>query len=308
MSDTTPGMSNKGGLLLAIIFLAIIFSIVSVPTKSNETEALQAAATESFTFSHSPFENAILEADVAYIENLETGKTVYQKNGSEVLPLASLTKIMTTYSALSLFPEDAKIKIDPEDLQGEGDHGLVVGEVWDLKDLLTFMLVSSSNDAALAIEREAKKYTNGIPLADYMNEQAIELGFESLSFRNASGLDQDEEGTIPGAYGTAEDITKLFSLTYKTYPEIFNLTKEQKITFETDIKSHTAENTNIALHEMPGIISSKTGYTNTAGGNLTVIVNIDDVPHVVTVLHSSRGGRFEDIEKIIELASQENKL
>lgn len=308
MSDTTPAISNKGGLLLAIIFLAIIFSIVSVPQKSDEVEALQAAATESFTFSHSPFENAILEADVAYIENLETGKAVYQKNANQILPLASLTKIMTTYTALSLFPEDAKVKIESEDLKGDGDYGLVVGEEWNLKDLLVFMLVSSSNDAALAIEREAEKYTNGVPLADYMTDQATELGFMSLSFSNASGLDEDEEGTIPGAYGTAEDITKLFNLTHKTYPEIFNLTKEQKITFETDIKSHTAENTNIALHAMPGIISSKTGYTNTAGGNLTVIVNINDIPHIVTVLHSSRGGRFEDVEKIIELAGQENNL
>lgn len=308
MSDTTPTISNKGGLLLAIIFLIIIFSIVSVPQKSEEAEKLQAAVTESFTFSHSPFEHAILEADVAYIENLETGKSVYQKNGNQILPLASLTKIMTTYTALSLFPEDAKIKIQAEDLKGDGDHGLVVGEVWNLKDLLVFMLVSSSNDAALAIEREAETYTEGVSLSDYMTKQAQELGFSSLSFSNASGLDEDKEGTVPGAYGSAEDITKLFSLTYKTYPEIFNLTKEQKITFETDVKSHTAENTNIALHEMPGIISSKTGYTNTAGGNLTVIININNIPHVVTVLHSSRGGRFEDVEKIIELAGEENKL
>lgn len=308
MSDTTPTISNKGGLFLAIIFLAIIFSIVSVPQKSKETEVLQASATESFSFSHSSFENAILEADVAYIENLETGKAVYQKNANQILPLASLTKIMTTYTALSLFPEDTKITITESDLRGVGDHGLIVGEVWDLKDLLIFMLVSSSNDAALAIEREAEKYTDGISLPEYMTKQARELGFKTLSFENASGLDVDTNETIPGAVGTAEEITKLFNLTYKAYPEIFIQTKEAKISFETDTKIHTAENTNIALHSMPGIISSKTGYTNTAGGNLSIIVNIQNVPHIVTVLHSSRGGRFEDVEKIIELANQENTI
>ena len=308
MSETTSTISNKGGLLLAIIFLGIIFSIVSIPEKSKETETLQAAAIESFSFSHSPFENAILEADVAYIENLETGKAVYQKNANQALPLASLTKIMTTYTALKLFPEDAKITISESDLRGAGDHGLIIGEEWDLKDLLVFMLISSSNDAALAIEREAEKYTNGLSLPEYMTNQAKELGFKTLSFQNASGLDVDDSETIPGAIGSAEDITKLFNLTYKTYPDIFNPTKEQKITFQSSAANHTAENTNIALHAMPGIISSKTGYTNTAGGNLAIIVNIQNVPHIVTVLHSSRGGRFEDVEKIIELANQENTI
>ncbi len=303
MEDHTQQI-NKGGLLLVIIFLVIIFSIVNFPATTQDQE-LQASVTESFTFSHSSFEKAVLEAEVAYIENLETGETVYQKNAGEIRPLASLTKIMTTYSALSLFPTDATITIEESDLLAEGDFGLVPGETWKLEDLLVFMLVSSSNDAALAVSREAQKYTDGVLFPEYMTQQAQELGFDSLQFKNASGLDLDKEETQPGAVGTAEDITRLMSLSYKQYQDIFDQTKQAKITFTTDKKQHTAENTNTALDSMPGVIGSKTGYTNTAGGNLSIIADIEGIPHVVTVLASSRGGRFQDVEEIIGLTQEE---
>lgn len=295
---------NKGGLFLVILFLIIIFTIVNIPAKSTGEEQ-EVSVAESFSFSHSSFEKAVLEAEVAYIENLETGETVYQKNAGEVRPLASLTKIMTTYSALSLFPENATITISAEDLKADGDFGLIPGEVWKLEDLIVFMLVSSSNDAALAISREALKYTDGISFPEYMTKQAGELGLATLQFQNVTGLDLDEEGTLPGAMGTAKDITKLFSMSYKKYKDIFDQTKQEKITFRSDEKQHTAENTNIALHSMPGVIGSKTGYTNTAGGNLSVITDIDGVAHVVTVLDSTRAGRFEDVQEIIGLTQEE---
>jgi D-alanyl-D-alanine carboxypeptidase (penicillin-binding protein 5/6) len=182
---------------------------------------------------------------------------------------------------------------------------LIPGETWKLEDLIVFMLVSSSNDAALAISREALEYTEAVTFPEYMTNLAKELGFSSLQFMNASGLDVDEAETVPGAMGTAQDITKLFSLSYKAHKEIFDQTKKEKVTFSSDRKQHTAENTNIALHSMPGVIGSKTGYTNTAGGNLSVITEINGVPHVVTVLDSTRSGRFEDVQEIIGLTQEE---
>jgi len=300
----SSGITSKGILVLAIIFAGLAFTFGYVPQHKRNAD-LQASVIDSFVFSHSSFEDAVLQADVAYIENLETGQVLYQKKAAEVRPLASLTKIMTTYSALSIFPPDSSITIQESDLAADGDHGLVPGEVWDLEDLLVFMLISSSNDAALAIEREALAYTEGLPFPEYMTKQAHDLGFTSLIFKNASGLDLDEEGTEPSAVGTAEDITKLFSLAYKEYKDIFDATKKSRVTFTSSVKDHTAENTNIALHTMPGIIGSKTGYTNTAGGNLSVVTNINNIPHLITVLDSTRAGRFNDVQEIIDLTAQE---
>lgn len=297
---------SKGVLILVIVFIAIIFAIVLRGEEQEESVALGAQVLEGFTFSHSAFEKAVLQADVAYIENLETGETLYQKNAHQIEPLASLTKIMTTHTALAVFPENATITIQKEDLAPDGDHGLVPGEVWKLRDLIVFMLVSSSNDAALAIERAGGAFTGELSFPEYMTEEAKRLGFESLSFQNASGLDLDEEGTIPSALGNAEDLTKLFALVYKEHPDIFDATKDSKTTLSSSEKEHTAENTNTELHRMPGVIGSKTGYTNTAGGNLSVIADVNGIPHVVTVLQSTRSGRFQDVEEIIGLIEEEN--
>jgi D-alanyl-D-alanine carboxypeptidase (penicillin-binding protein 5/6) len=304
--ETSSKHKGLGTLILAVIFLAIIISIIMVPNTTASLRENEASVIESFTFSHSAFEKAVLQAEVAYIENLETGEALYQNNAHIVSPLASLTKIMTTYTALSVFPEGARITIEESDLEAEGDHGLVPGEEWSVRDLLTFMLIASANDAALAIERAGSKYTGELTFAEYMTKQAHELGFDSLSFQNASGLDLDEAGTLPSALGNAEDLTKLFSLVYKQYPDIFDATKKQVVTFSSSEREHTAQNTNTELHRMPGVIGSKTGYTNTAGGNLSVIAEVNGIPHVVTVLQSTRGGRFEDVEEIIGLIGEEN--
>lgn len=304
--DNNTISKNKSVLFLVILFLGIIFAVSNV-SQNQSVKNLQANLQDSFTFSHSLFEKIILEADVAYVLNLEHGTVLYQKNAEEIRPLASLTKIMTAYSALLIFPENATVTIAASDLEPEGDHGLIPGEIWNLQDLLVFMLVSSSNDAAKVIEREALSYIDGISFVDYMTQTAKDLGLDSLQFQNASGLDLDKEGSIPGAVGTAEDITKLFSIAYEQYQDIFNQTKKQKITLHSSEKQHTAENTNTALDILPGVTSSKTGYTNTARGNLSVVVEINSISHIVTVFNSTRQGRFEDVGKIIGTTEEENK-
>ena len=77
--------------------------------------------------------------------------TLFAKNATTSLPLASITKVMTATVALSLVPETTFIPIDLEAIKQEGDSGLRVGEKWLLRDLIKLMLVESSNDAAYAV-------------------------------------------------------------------------------------------------------------------------------------------------------------
>jgi len=289
-----------GPLVLSALFLIIVGVLVFVP-KNDSLDTVSASVFDGFSFSHSAFEDIVLQADVSYIAELETGKVVYQKNADIPRPLASLTKIMTTYAALQTFPEDATITIVQSDLAGAGDNGLVVGEIWELYDLLTFMLVTSSNDAAIAIGRVGNQYLEESSFIEYMNNTAQELGLDTLVFSNTSGLDVDENENIASAFGSAQDISILFSLAYKTYPNIFDTTKNKLLTLRSDVEVHNIENTNTSLDTMSGIIGSKTGYTRTAGGNLSVVTQINDIPHVVTVLQSTREGRFSDVSEIIDV-------
>lgn len=302
----TRQTSNKGVgiLILSSIFLFLVVVLSFSKDRSEKNNSSQISL-DSFHFDHSAFEEAILDAHVAYIEDLETGQSVYQKNATNIQPLASLTKIMTTYAALSVMPHDYPITIKAPDLAFEGDHGLVLGEVWELDKLIVFMLVTSSNDAAQAIAREGERFTGGISFPQYMTGLAEELGFETLSFSNPTGLDLDSSETVPGAVGSAEDISKLFNLAYQTYPEVFDQTKKSLVSISSNTMMHNIENTNTFLDSLPGVVGSKTGYTKTAGGNLSIIVDIDERPHVVTVLESTREGRFYDVGKIIGLVQEE---
>lgn len=300
--NETTEFSAKHLLSLAVLFLVIVFFLTASSSKP-------VVATENifsdFNFSHSVFEEILVNAEVVYIQNVESGEVVYQKNASKIYPLASLTKIMTAYTAKELLGEDT-VTIASSDLQQDGDHGLIVGESWDLDDLLVFMLVTSSNDAAEAVARTVEQKTEGEQtFPELMTQKAQELGFTTLSFKNASGLDIENESLSPSALGSAEDISKLFVLAENVYPDIFNPTRDYKITLNSNTTSHAIQNTNTSLSILPRLESSKTGYTQTAGGNLTVITNIGNIPHVVTVLRSTREGRFQDIGTIINKTQEQ---
>lgn len=283
------------------LFLAIIFCVLMlILVRPNTTSSVPAQDTWSeFTFTHSVFEDILVNAEVAFVKNITSGKIIYQTNASKTFPLASLTKIMTVYSAKEIL-ENQTVTIISEDLRPVGDHGLVVGEIWNLDDLLVFMLVTSSNDAAEAVARTAEAVLQNESFPEYMTRRAAELGFPTLSFMNASGLDMAEGGVVePSALGSAEDMSNLFIHAYTEFPDIFNPTREFRMSLASDIKEHTFENTNTSLSILPRLEGSKTGYTQTAGGNLSVITNINGEPHVVTVLRSTREGRFQDIGTII---------
>lgn len=295
-SQNNTTASPRHFLFLAIAFAVLMFILVRpADTSSLTTENIWS----EFSFTHSVFEDILVNAEVAFVKNVQSDKVVYQTNASQIFPLASLTKIMTAYSAREILGNQT-VTITSEDLRSVGDHGLVVGETWNVDDLLVFMLVTSSNDAAEAVSRTAQMALEGESFPEYMTRRATELGFTTLSFQNASGLDIEVDGSPqPSAVGTAEDLSNLFIHAHNQFPELFNPTREFRMSLASDTKEHVFENTNTSLSILPRLEGSKTGYTQTAGGNLSVITNINGEPHVVTVLRSTREGRFQDIGTII---------
>ena len=132
-----------------------------------------------------------------------------------------------------------------------------------------------------------------------MNKKALELGLNNTYFWNETGLDESEfKG---GAYGTARDITTLMEYIILYYPDLLEATRLPSTTIESlDNYQHTAKNTNDIVNFIPGFLGSKTGYTNTAGGNLTFVFDPElGRPIIVTILGSTAGGRFEDAKKLI---------
>lgn len=259
-----------------------------------------------------PYDGLTLEAKSVFVWDISTHRTLYSYNEHTPLPLASLTKMMMALVANDVLPKSETVIISPEDLTQEGDSGLFSGERWSFSDLLDFTLITSSNDAASAIASVAgakiavvrtastsDAFENKRQFIRRMNEKAQAIGLVDTYFLNESGLDIDS--VTGGAYGTARDVAMLFEYIFRHHPELFTATAypQAELRSSDNIVHHVA-NTNSGVAAVSGLIGSKTGYTDLAGGNLAVIVDIGlKRPVVIVVLGSSRAGRFRDVDTLI---------
>ncbi len=253
------------------------------------------------------FPKVSLEAKSAYVYDLRTGEAIFSLDSDKLLPLASLTKLMAALVASELSSDSQTVTVTSAALATYGDSGLQIQERWSLKNLLDFSLLTSSNDgirsvalAMVALGRLDDSEELETSFVKGMNDKATELGLTRTYFWNETGLDESE--VKGGAYGTAEDLTTLMAYIMHNEPSLLEATKEaQLLVSSLDQTVHLAKNTNLLVREIPGLLASKTGFTEMAGGNLVFVFDPElGRPIVVTVLGSSPQGRFADARKLIE--------
>lgn len=245
-----------------------------------------------------------VRAKAAYVWDVKGQRALYMKNEDEVLPLASITKLMTALLAYEIASADTDTLLTNKAIAQEGGgEGLQAGEEFTLKNLSKLALISSSNDAAYALGA-----STGVLLGDRdpalqfiegMNIRAEELELNSLNFKSTTGLDIST--SEPGAVGSAKDVSLLVEYILKEHPELLEATTlgGARI-YNSQGEYHDIENTNEALYAIPNLIGSKTGYTDLAGGNLTVAFDVGmDRPIIVTVLGSTRDERFTDVIRLV---------
>ena len=286
-------------VLLIVLMFFLIYSVLHPVTKKDV--GISGPVTHT-----TAFKKINLIGKSAFVYDVSTAKVLFKKNEFAQLPLASITKLMTALLATELVQRDSHITIRKEFLQEEGDSGLLSGESWRLKDLLDFSLMVSSNDGARSIASvvgalNLKSNDYDLGRKDFiakMNERAKELGLKETYFINESGLD---ENGLSGGYGSAIDVAKLMEYILTNRPEILEATKYQSVNINSLTKSHLAINTNIDINQIPGLMASKTGYTDLAGGNLIVTFDASiGRPIIVVVLGSSEEGRFADVDTLVK--------
>ena len=286
-----------------------LFFVFNSPTSAAQnTTASVADAIEMHK--ENPYASLELLANAVYVYDVKSEKPLFEKNGLQVLPLASVAKIMTAMTALSLIPDTTYITITERAIQEEGDSGLNAGERWLLRDLLKFLLVESSNDGAVAVSSavgaivatststKTEDEYRGMFIEE-MNKLASSIGLASTHFQNESGLDIDKESS--GAESSAKETARMLAYALLKFPGVFQETRWSELVLQSeDGKPHPAENTNKEIGNFPLLIASKTGYTDLAGGNLVLAFDAGfNNPIIISVLGSTMDGRFTDAEQLV---------
>lgn len=299
-------------LLIAFILFAIFASFIMpkivafLVTDADKSEVVATAISNSTkTELNLPqkIENIEIRAEAAYVWDVVGQRVLFQKNADETLPLASITKLMTALVAYELVPDDTLVTISEPAAAQQSGGTLQAGEVFRAKELADFALISSYNSAAYTLaDSVGELLGDKEPVTQFiaaMNIRAKELNLQSLNFTNPTGLDISTSKA--GAYGTARDVSFLMEYIVLKYPQILTPTITPNATlYNTDGDRHEAHNTNNILTDIPNLLGSKTGYTDLAGGNLTIAFDAGyNRPIIITVLGSTWSERFSDVKKLL---------
>lgn len=195
-------------------------------------------------------------AQAAYLIDANSGRVLYAKNENARLPMASTTKIMTAFLAVESgrLAETVTVADKAAGTEGSSMH-LKTGEQLTLSDLVYGLMLTSGNDAAVAIAYFLDGGTEAF--AARMNARAEKLGLCDTHFVNPNGLHD------PDHYTTAKDLALLGAAALENpfFAEI--VAAQYRKTEGTN--PHTLKNKNRLLWEYEGCIGVKTGYTKAAG-------------------------------------------
>ncbi len=209
----------------------------------------------------------------------ETGSVIFSQNADKRLPMASITKEM----CLLLWAEDIdagelsfedKIKASSYASEAEGSViWLEAGEEMTAAELLEAVIISSANDACIALAEHSAGSEAGF--VKRMNERAAELGMKNTHFTNCTGLDDS------GHYSTAYDIAVLTAELMK-----HDIYRGYMLTWLDYLRGGETQlvNTNKLIRTYNGILGGKTGTTDNAGCCLTVCAQRGDMRLVAVVL------------------------
>jgi len=275
-------------LLLASGILAIFIFIPAVSSQpaSAPIEIETSVAPDAFA-------DIPLAAKAAIVYDFYTGETLYAKNADAQLPLASLTKLLTVYSALSVLSPETPVTIPQSVSSVEGPHTFNVGQTFSLSDLARLTLTGSLNDGAVALASAAAE-REGRPETEMLASVAAALNLSQTYAVNGSGLDVN--AAISGGYGSALDLARLAGAIVERAPAIATATTQDSAQAVSAGGTHfSVKNTDPIVGTVPHLLLSKTGYTDLAGGNLALVFDVGmNHPIVVVVLGSSLKERFTD--------------
>lgn len=238
-------------------------------------------------------------ADSCLVGDATTGDIYFESNMDEVVSIASTTKLMTY-----LIIKDAMAKGEITDHDtvrfsqkasdlSKTSNGVVrveAGDTANIMDVISAMLICSSNECSLALAEHL--CGDEAVFVERMNQKAIALGLsEDVRFYNPHGLPVFNENVLAPKlqnHLTAKDMFMLAAHILDTYPEITEITSIKKTKLES-LGNFEAVNTNVLLHNIPGVVGLKTGTTDKAQSCLVSAYKTEDAKgnthYIVTIVY-----------------------
>jgi serine-type D-Ala-D-Ala endopeptidase (penicillin-binding protein 7) len=223
-----------------------------------------------------------IKSGSALVMDINTGKTLYQKNPAQVRPIASLTKLMTALVVLDARQNlNQTLTIDQNDRDNiKHTYSRVrFGTKVSRRDALHLALMSSENRMASAL---ARHYPGGrSAFIRAMNNKARQLGMRNSRFYDSTGLSTRN-------VSTARDLAKLITAAYRQ-PLIRQFTQDtnKEMRFSTPAYSLMFNNTNPLVKNPDWDVRlSKTGYTDEAGRCLLMRAKPDRQELAIVLLNS----------------------
>ena len=266
---------------------------MAAPSAAAQTPALLAAAQQAAV--QAP--ELSLPCRAAVLIDQGTGTVLYEKNASQRVPIASITKVMTlllTFEAI----HDGRLTLDTPVPVSEHAASMGGSQIWiepgehfTLDEMLRAICVSSANDAAVAVAELVGGSEEAF--VAQMNAKAAQLGMEDTTFKNACGLDTE------GHLSTARDVAVMSRAILNECPEVLHYSG---IWTDTLRGGETMlVNTNKLLRRYEGITGLKTGTTGGAGVCISASASRDGLDLIAVVLGSSSSAeRFEAATTLLD--------
>ena len=286
-------------LILSFCFLVLFSFSVTAKEKTVSSECditdLEVPLSES-TETSAVGTVLDIKAKSAVLLEPNTGKILYEQNADEQLPPASITKIMSLLLVMEALDRG---DFDLETVVNASEHACSMGgsQIWlepgegmTVHDLLKATVIASANDACVALGELVAGSEEGF--VELMNKKAKELGMNSTTFKNCTGL--DAEGHIT----TANDVAIMSGELIK-----HELIKDYSTVWMDTLRDGKSElvNTNKLVRFYKGTTGLKTGTTSVAKYCLSATAEREGLSLVAVIMAGETStDRFEGAKKLLD--------
>jgi D-alanyl-D-alanine carboxypeptidase len=224
----------------------------------------------------------------ALLFDLNTGRVLWRRDPTRVLPIASLTKLMTALVVAERVPPGSKVRITKEALRYRGSGvGLLPRGKWiGVNTMLHGLLLPSGNDAAIALAQRAAGGSER-RFVRYMNEKAEQMGLLCTRFASSSGI------VDRGNHSCAGDLAAIARAVLRQ-PRLARIVRRRSAVLPFPVKGGRLwlyNNNPLVRQGYRGITGLKTGYTKAAGRCLVATARRGKIRLGVVLLDSPDPGK-----------------